>query len=268
MVRYENEEEQLPSMSLGDHLEELRARLILALTGFAVALVLSFFIGHRFVQALMVPFENAVKQAGLNTSHIQAITVAEPFMVYIKAVIVLAMLISSPWLFYQLWAFISAGLYKKEKQFIYKVVPFSAGLFITGTLFFIFVIAPMTMKFFITFNLGIEYLEYNPHIGDYVNLILMLSLIFGLAFQMPIIIVFAESLGLISLKTLKENRKYVLLGVFVVAAMVTPSADMITQTALAIPLYILYEGSLFYCSMKRKGAKQPDVVFPEPEKQS
>ncbi|HML73496.1 MAG TPA: twin-arginine translocase subunit TatC [Anaerohalosphaeraceae bacterium] len=268
MVRQENQEDQLHSMSLGDHLEELRARLILALTGFAVALVLSFFIGHRFVQALMIPFENAIKQAGLNTSHIQAITVAEPFMVYIKAVVVLAMLISSPWLFYQLWSFISAGLYKKEKRFVYKVVPFSAGLFITGTLFFIFVIAPMTMKFFITFNLGIEYLEYNPHIGDYVNLILMLSLIFGLAFQMPIIIIFAESLGLISLKTLKENRKYVLLGVFVVAAMVTPSADMITQTALAIPLYILYEGSLFYCSMKRKGAKQPEVVFPEPEKQS
>jgi len=253
----ENEEDQLKSMSLGDHLDELRARLILALTGFAAALVIAFFFGKKFVQVLMLPFEQAMPE-GITPS-VQAITVAEPFMLYIKAVIVLAMLISCPWLFYQFWAFVAAGLYRSEKRYVYRVVPFSAALFIIGALFLIFVIAPMTMRFFITWDLGIDYLKYNPMISDYVNLILILSLIFGLAFQMPLMIIFAERLGLIGLDALKKYRKYVLLGVFVVAAIVTPSADMITQTALAIPLYILYEGSVLYCSLRpRKSADKPN----------
>jgi len=251
-MRQHEEELELPSMSLGDHLEELRARLILAFAGLAVAILAACFFGNAFVRLLMLPYEEAIKAEGL-TPNIQAITVAEPFMLYIKAVIVLAILLSSPWLFYHVWAFIAAGLYRHEKKYIYRVVPFSAGLFIAGALFFIFVIAPMTMRFFITFDLGIKYLNYNPMISDYVDLILIMSLIFGLAFQMPLMIVFAERLGLVGLDTLKKNRKYVLLGVFIVSAAVTPSADMITQTALAIPLYILYEGSLLYCNIyKRK----------------
>lgn len=244
-------EQLLASMSLGDHLDELRARLILAIAGLGVGILVSAFFGQYFVRLLLKPYEAAVRDSGLS-SHIQAITVAEPFMVYMKAVIVLAALISSPWMFYQFWAFIAAGLYERERRFVYKVVPFSTFLFITGTLFFIFVIAPMTMKFFINFNLGVEYLEYNPQISDYIDLILILSLIFGLAFQIPLVIIFAERLGLVTLEVLKKYRKYVLLGVFVVAAMVTPSSDMITQTALAIPLYILYEGSVFYCGLRRK----------------
>jgi sec-independent protein translocase protein TatC len=243
--------DRLPSMNLGDHLDELRARLILALAGLGVGLLVSAFFGQYFVKLLLKPYELAVRDTGLSP-HIQAITVAEPFMVYMKAVLVLAALISSPWLFYQLWSFIAAGLYKHERQFVYKVVPFSTFLFIAGTLFFIFIIAPMTMKFFITFNLGVKYLEYNPQISDYIDLILILALIFGLSFQIPLVIIFAERLGLVTLDMLRKYRKYVLLGVFVVAAMVTPSSDMVTQTALAIPLYILYEGGVFYCGLRRK----------------
>jgi sec-independent protein translocase protein TatC len=255
MRQPEENEEELPSMSLGDHLDELRARLILAISGLAVAILVSFYFGSAFVRILMLPYEQAIRAEGL-TPNVQAITVAEPFMLYLKAVMVLAIVISSPWLFYQLWAFIASGLYKHEKKYVYRVVPFSAGLFIAGVLFLIFVIAPMTMRFFVTFDLGIKYLNYNPMISDYINLVLILSLIFGLAFQMPLMIIFAERLGLIGLDTLKKHRKYVLLGVFIVAAMVTPSADMITQTALAIPLYVLYEGSLLYCSFRKSSLPQ------------
>jgi len=247
----QQQRDRLPSMSLGDHLEELRARLILSLAGLGAGLIISAFFGNYFLGLLLKPYEAAFRDAGLEP-HIQGISVAEPFMIYMKAVIVMAALISSPWLFYQLWAFIAAGLYKNERQFVYKVVPFSAFLFITGTLFFLFVIAPMTMKFFITFNLGISYFEYNPRMSDYVDLIMILALIFGLSFQIPIVIIFAERLGLVTLEVLRKYRKYVLLGTFIVAAMVTPSSDMITMTALAIPLYILYEGSVFYCGLRRK----------------
>jgi sec-independent protein translocase protein TatC len=254
--------DRLPSMSLGDHLEELRTRLILALVGLAVGVIISFFFGHYFVKLLMVPFETAMKDTDFN-GHIQAIAVAEPFMVYIKAVLVLAALITSPWLFYQLWAFISAGLYPHERRYVYKVIPFSVFLFVAGVLFFIFIIAPLTMKFFITFNLGVDNLEYNPQLSDYIDLILILALIFGLMFQIPLVIIFAERLGLVTLEALRKNRKYVLLGVFVAAAMVTPTADMVTQTALAIPLYILYEGSVFYCGLRRR-KETPASPSPQP----
>jgi len=265
-VRFDTKREKhLPAMSLGDHLDELRARLVLALAGLMAAVVISFFFGNYFVKLLMVPYEAAVQKTGF-TAHIQAITVAEPFIVYIKAVIILAALISSPWLFYQLWAFIAAGLYPEERRFVYKLVPFSVILFVGGVLFFLFVIAPMTMKFFITFDLGVKYLEYNPQITDYIDLILILALIFGLAFQIPLVIIFLERLGLVTLDMLRKNRKYVMLGVFVVAAIVTPSSDMITQTALAIPLYILYEGSVLYCGLKRK--KENVAVLPQQPPQS
>lgn len=247
--------ENLKSMSLGDHLEELRIRMILALTGLGIALIISFFLGHYFVKLLLLSYEAAAERAQIEPT-LQAIKVAEPFMVYMKAVLVVAVLISCPWLFYQLWAFVSAGLYKRERKFIYAVAPFSAGLFIMGVLFFLFVIGPMTLGFFIKFNLGVDYINYNPSLTDYVDFMLILSVVFGGAFQSPIAIIFAERMGLVSVETLAKVRKYVLLGVFVIAAVVTPSGDMITQTALAIPLYILYEGSIIICRIwKRKRSK-------------
>lgn len=247
--------ENLKSMSLGDHLEELRIRMILALTGLGIALIISFFLGHFFVKLLLLSYEAAAERAQMEPT-LQAIKVAEPFMVYMKAVLVVAVLISCPWLFYQLWAFVSAGLYKRERKFIYAVAPFSAGLFIIGVLLFLFVIGPMTLGFFIKFNLGVDYINYNPSLTDYVDFMLILSVVFGGAFQSPIAIIFAERMGLVSVETLAKVRKYVLLGVFVIAAVVTPSGDMITQTALAIPLYILYEGSIIICRIwKRKRSK-------------
>ena len=259
MRQHEENEEDLPSMSLGDHLDELRARLILALVGLVVAVVISCLFGGYFIQLLMKPYEQAIRAEGL-TPNVQAITVAEPMMLYIKAVLVMGAILSSPWLFYQFWAFIASGLYKNERKFVHKVVPFSAGLFIAGTLFFLFVIAPMTMRFFIKFNIGIPYLQYNPQITDYVDLMLIMALLFGLSFQLPLFIIFLVKLGLVELDTLKKIRKYVVLGVFIVAAAVTPSGDMISQTALAIPLYILYEGSILYCGGLQKVTRKTGTL--------
>ncbi|MCI0498470.1 MAG: twin-arginine translocase subunit TatC [Planctomycetales bacterium] len=249
--RQKHRGEELKSMSLGDHLDELRVRLILALTGLAIAVIISFFFGHYFVKLLLLPYEEAVRSAHVEPS-IQAIKVTEPFMVYIKAVIVAAVLISCPWLFYQIWAFVSAGLYQHERKFVYAVAPFSAALFITGVLFFLFVIGPLTLRFFVKFKLGIDYVKYIPSLADYINFVLILSVIFGAAFQSPIAIIFAERMGLVSVETLAKVRKYVFLAVFVIAAAVTPSGDMITQTALAVPLYVLYEGSIIICRLWRR----------------
>jgi len=245
-----HDEDELVSMSLGDHLEELRARLILALTGLTVAFLVSLVAGKWFLALILSPYQTAMKDLGMDVQ-LQAIEVAEPFMIYLKAVAVLALLISSPWLFYQLWAFVSAGLYKHEQRFVRVAAPGSAVLFVTGVMFFLLAIAPMVFRFFGKFNPGIDYFTYQPQMNKTVDFILMLALVFGLAFQTPIAIVFAERMGLVSVKVLCQSRKYVFLGVFVVGAIVTPP-DFVSQISLAVPLYVLYEGSIIICRLWRK----------------
>lgn len=247
-------EEDLVSMSLGDHLEELRARLILALTGLAAAFVLSLLVGKWFLAMILSPYQTAMKDLKIDIN-LQAIEVPEPFMVYLKASLVLAALISSPWLFYQLWAFISAGLYKHERRFVKIVAPASATLFVTGVLFFLLGIAPFVFKFFVRFDTGVDFIIYQPQLTKTVNFILVLSLVFGLAFQTPIAIVFAERMGLVTVETLCRVRKYVFLAAFVVSAIATPP-DVISQISLAVPLYILYEVSIIVCRFWRKKRKQ------------
>lgn len=247
----EKHKEKLASMSLGDHLEELRGRLILALFGIAAAFIISLAAGKWFLGIVLSPYERAMRNAGIELN-LLAIEVPEPFLVYMKASLVLGILISSPWVFYQIWAFVSAGLYSHERKFVRMVAPASAGLFVTGVLFFLLVIAPWVFEFFMKFNPGIDYVNYQPSLTKSVNFILMLSLVFGLAFQSPIAIIFAERMGLVSVQALASARKYVLLGCFFVAAVATPP-DVVSQISLAVPLYILYEGSIIVCRIwKRK----------------
>ncbi len=239
------QEEELKSMSLGDHLEELRARLILAILGLAVGLGIALFWGRAFLHLILLPFEQAMKTSSLEPS-LQAIKVAEPFLVYLKASLVLGLLLSSPWVFYQIWAFVSAGLYRRERRYVYVVAPISVVLFVGGVLFFLLVVAPIALKFFVRFNAGVEYVLYQPSLSDYVSFILMLSVVFGLTFQTPIFIVFAERMGLIRLESLRKARRYVFLASFVIGAFATPP-DVITQIALAVPLYLLYEAAILVC---------------------
>lgn len=243
-------------MSLGDHLDELRARLILALAGFLVAAIIGFIGGKWFLHVVFLPYELAMREAGLQIQ-LSAIKPAETFMAYMKASIVLSVLISSPWLFYQIWAFVAAGLYSHEKRFVKVVAPASSILFITGVMFFILLVGPLMFKFFILFNPGIDYVKYQPSVMDSLNLILLMALVFGLTFQIPIAIIFAERMGLVTVENLVHVRKYAILAAVVIGAVVTPSADIISQLALAVPLYILYEASIVVCRIWRVKRKVP-----------
>jgi sec-independent protein translocase protein TatC len=245
-------------MSIGAHLGELRTRLGLALGGFVVAFFASLSVGKWFAGIILSPYKAAMESVGI-TVRLQAVQPAEPFLVYMKAAMVLATLISSPWIFYQLWAFVSAGLHKHERRFVHVVAPASAILFVGGVLFFLLVIAPWVFKFFMQFDLGIDYLTYQPGVGKTADFILVLALVFGVAFQTPIAIVFAERMGLVSFAALCIARKFVFLGMFVVGAILTPP-DVISQVALAIPLYILYEGGLLVCRFRQKKRKIEPVA--------
>lgn len=246
-IRQREEDEDGVRMSLGGHLDELRVRLGLALGGFVVAFFAALSAGKWFAGVILSPYRMAMEAAGLDVK-LQAVQPAEPFLVYMKASLVLAALISSPWMFYQLWAFVAAGLHRNERRFVRAAVPACAALFAGGVLFFLLGIAPWIFQFFMQFDLGIDYLTYQPAVGKTADFILVLALVFGLAFQTPVAIVFAERMGLVSVAGLQRARKYVLLGAFVVGAVCTPP-DVVSQIALALPLYALYEGGLLVCRL-------------------
>ncbi len=245
--------EEFKTMSLGDHLEELRSRLILTMLGIFAGLILCLFFGKFLIGLLATPFEKATNSTDV-LRHLQTIQPAEGFLMYIKVCLVFGLLITSPWVFWQIWAFVSSGLYRHERRFVHTAAPISALLFITGAIFFLVIIAPTAMGFFIAFNERLS-LASNWTFQSYINLILTLTLIFGVAFQMPIAIVFAQMMGLISIDALAKARKFVILGLFIVAAIATPP-DPVSQISLAVPLYVLFEGSILICRFRQWRKKQ------------
>jgi len=245
--------ENLKSMSLGDHLEELRIRMILAIGGLLLGMIVCLFFGKYLIVVLRMPYDNALASSEV-PPQLQTIQPAEGFLVYVKICLVFGLLLTSPWVFWQAWTFISAGLYRHEKKFVKVVAPISAALFVAGALFFIFFVAPLAMGFFIKFNSGLG-LQSNWTFQYYINMVLMLTLVFALAFQMPIAIVFAEKMGLVSIHQLTIWRRYVVVVLIILAAVATPP-DVISQISLFIPMYILYEGSIIACRIMRKKKAQ------------
>ncbi len=184
---------------------------------------------------------------------LQVIAVAAGFVSYIKIALIAGLIFSSPWVFYHLWMFVTAGLYPHEKKYVYLAAPFSAVLFICGALFFLIVIAPLALKFLVKVN---DFLGLSSHwtFPYYIAFVTHLMLVFGIAFQTPTAIFFLNRTGLVSRKALSRSRKYALLVIVIVAAMATPP-DPISQIALAVPLYLLFELGIllsYFADRRRK----------------
>jgi sec-independent protein translocase protein TatC len=188
---------------------------------------------------------------------LQVIAVAAGFISYIKIGMIAGLLLSSPWVFYQLWMFVAAGLYPHEKRYVNIAAPFSAVLFVTGALFFLIVVAPLTLSFLVSFNQRILDANSAFTFQYYISFISHLMLVFGLAFQTPTAIFFLNRTGLVSIAALNKSRKFVVLTIFIVAAMATPP-DVISQVTLAIPLYILFELGILlsYISSRRRKSQE------------
>ena len=238
------------TMSLGDHLEELRGRLIYAFTGLLICAVVGFVFGPQIISFIERPYISAMG----DEARLQTLAPADGFISYIKIALITGLIISSPWVFYHIWMFVAAGLYPNEKKYVYLAAPVSAVLFICGALFFIIVVAPLTLNFLVKFNQKMLGVNSQFTFQNYISFITHLMLVFGAAFQTPTAIFFLNKTGLVSLKALTSSRKFVLLAVFVVAAMVTPP-DVISQVTLALPLYLLFELGIllsWFASRKRK----------------
>jgi sec-independent protein translocase protein TatC len=236
------------TMSLGDHLDELRMRLLYALAGVAVCAIIGFLLGRRVIAFLEGPYIDVMGEK----AHLMALGPADGFISYVKIALITGLFLSSPWVFYHLWMFVAAGLYPNEKRYVYLAAPFSAALFIAGALFFIVVVGPLTLGFLVRIN---NFLSLSSQFSFrlYIAFVTRLMLVFGIAFQTPTAIFFLNRTGIVSLKALSRSRKYIVLLIVIVAAMATPP-DVVSQIALAIPLYLLFELGILlsYFASRRK----------------
>ena len=245
------------TMSLGDHLEELRMRLLRALLGLGVGAIIGLCLAPKIIAFIKTPYDSAMTRVMGEEVPLQIITVAGGFVSYVKIALIAGLVFSSPWVFYQIWMFIAAGLYPHEKRYVHLAAPFSAALFIAGALFFILVVAPLTLKFLVGFNQRILNVKSQFTFQHYISFVSHLMLVFGLAFQTPTAIFFLNRTGLISLQALNRSRKFVLLAIFIVAALATPP-DVISQVTLAIPLYVLFELGILLSYFSGRKKTSPD----------
>ena len=225
------------TMSLGDHLEELRTRLIHIIVGLVITSGFCMLFGKYIIAFIRKPYIDAMG----NEAILQSLSPADGFVSYMQIALVCGVLLASPWIFYQLWKFVATGLYPHEKRYVYASVPFSAGLFITGALFFILGIAPVTLKFLVMFNKQFLGVSSNFTFANYISFIGILTLIFGLAFQTPIAIFVLYITGLVSIRDFCKFRKYVFFGIVAISAAVLPGSDPFSLFAMVIPMYLLYE---------------------------
>jgi sec-independent protein translocase protein TatC len=230
-------EEQLAEGTLMSHLLELRGRIMKAVT----AVVLVFLCLTPFTQRVFEYVSAPLIAALPEGSEMIATDVASPFLTPFKTTFYVALFIAMPLVLFQIWQFVAPGLYKREKRFAIPLLVSSIVLFYTGMAFAYFVVFRLMFSFFARVVPGGVTMA--PDISAYLSFVLGLFLAFGLAFEVPIATVMLIWSGLVSVKTLRSGRRYVFLGAFVVGAVLTPP-DVFSQTLLAVPMYLLYEGGL------------------------
>lgn len=306
-------------MSVGEHLEELRRRLLWALGGFIVAVAVCLFFGQRVTAIFCQPLVSALLAKDLHPQ-VYITEVADAFLVYLRISLICAAAISAPWAVYQIWQFIAAGLYPYERAWVRRYTPLSIALLVAGMMFVYFAVLPWTLDFFLDFSssiplstlghprpttgpLATTQAAFVPHLnGDpahpqafqwwfneaegrlkmfykgevrvilfgpqnlttplitlpqYVNLVMGMLLLFGLSFQLPLLVMAAARLGLVEIPTLKSARRYVYLGMVVLAAVITPGDVLTATVALIVPLCLLYELGVWLAGRTAKSPSPP-----------
>ncbi len=192
--------------------------------------------------------------------------VPEAFFTYFKAAILAGVFFSSPFILYQLWAFVSPGLYQREKKYVLPYIFVSSFFFVLGAAFCYFIVFPTVFRFFLSF--ASESIRPMPSIREYLTFTLKLLLAFGLLFQWPALVLFLARMGVVTSPFLARNRKYAILLIFVAAAVLTPP-DLVSQLLLAGPLIVMYEGSIWMAKIfARKEKKESDDEEGGTEKES
>ena len=286
-------------MTIGEHLEELRARVILGLVGLVVVTAVLLFFGDQVLLIFCRPLFKTLQQKGLNPQ-LYYTKLGEGFTVWLKIVMISAAAIASPWVLYQLWQFVAAGLYPHERKYVTRYAPMSIALLVAGMVFVYFLVLPWTIVFFLDFagsvpmpqshpttaeahvpttipslpgepgvprpfemwydsaikqvkifipGEGVRVLPFlpdnllAPHIAldDYIDLVVGMLLVFGLSFQLPLVVMALARIGIVEVAALKHARRYVYFILAIVACVITPGDVITASLALTVPLCLLYE---------------------------
>jgi sec-independent protein translocase protein TatC len=308
-------------MTIGEHLEELRKRLVLGLVGFGVVMITFMIpaVGYHVVAILCDPLVEGMKRHNL-PPQLHVIGLTEGFMTYLQICIVAAFVFAGPWLIYQLWLFVAAGLYPHERKTITKYIPLSLALLISGVMFVYFLVLPLTVDFFLSFNadmplpggissnitlhdakmpLEIPILKGDPEnpppgklwyntledklkiklppvddshpgeirmlqftttnllsstitLDDYIGFVFTFMLVFGVAFQLPLVQLALVRVGLVEIEFFKKQRKIVYFVMTIVAAVTAPGDVVTSMIALLVPMVVLYEFGIWLAQWGEK----------------
>lgn len=220
--------QEASSMSVVDHLSELRTRLVIAIVAIIIGTLGAYYYVEDILQILVAP-----------AGKLYYTKPTEAFFTYMKISLVAGCIVSSPVWFYQIWAFIVPALSKGEKRVTFMVVPTAVVLFVVGVLFSYYLVLPMAIQFFIGF--GTDELQPLFSIGQYIDFVIAFILPFGITFELPLILIALGILGILSSDRLREYRKMFILLAFIIGAAISPTPDMLSQTMIAGPMILLYE---------------------------
>lgn len=239
-------EEEFAKVSIIDHLEELRRRLIKSFIFFFIVLCVAYFFADDIYQILVEPLAKA--SHGEERKMIYT-SLTEAFFTYLSLALFAAAFITFPFIAMQLYMFLAPGLYRREKQALVPFLIAAPILFLLGAMMVYFIVMPLAWEFFLSFETnstnGIP-IKLEAKVDQYLSLVMHLIIGFGVAFQMPIVLTLLAKVGVVTVDGLKRNRRYAIVIIVIVAAFLTPP-DVISQLALSGALYALYEASIISC---------------------
>ena len=234
-----------------DHLIELRARLLRAVAGLLLVFVALLPFANRLYAWLAQPLLDKLPRGG----QLIAVEVASPFFAPMKLAFFVAVVVAMPWLLYQLWAFVAPGLYRREKRLALPLLVSALALFYTGCAFAYFVVLPAVFAFLHKVTpAGVAMMT---DINAYLDFVLVVFLAFGASFELPVALVILVLLGWVTADQLREWRGYAIVGIFVVAAVITPP-DVISQLLLALPMVLLYEAGILAARLIGRSRRPAD----------
>ncbi|HEU6438075.1 MAG TPA: twin-arginine translocase subunit TatC [Nitratidesulfovibrio sp.] len=259
-----SKEEEAPaeggrSMTLLDHLSELRVRLVRSLIALAVGFFACYGFAEELFNYLMIPLTRALPSG----SKLIYTALPEAFFVYMQVALVAGAFLASPYLFYQIWLFIAPGLYDEEKRHVIPIAGASALFFVAGAAFCYFQVFPYAFEFFVGF--ATDTIAPMPKLDEYLGFTLKMLLAFGLIFEMPLFAFFLARLGIVTAQWMRKTRKYAILAIFIVAAILTPP-DVFSQLMMATPMLVLYEISIIVAAVfgkKKPGTEDGDAAEEE-----
>jgi len=246
--------EQMSSMTLLEHLEELRKRIIWSIVGIAAAFFVCFYFASRIFAYVQQPIVTALRANKMDQTLVYTNPI-EPFNLYVKIGLIAGIFLASPFVLYQVWMFIAPGLYRNEKKYVLPFMFSTVGLFLAGGFFGYKIVYPQALTFLIGYG-G----QFKPMItvSEYTNLFMTIILGLGAIFELPVLIFFLALMGIVSAGWLWRNIRYSILAIFVIAAIVTPTPDVVNMCIFAAPmlgLYILSIGVAWLVHPSRRKAR-------------